>query len=156
MWSAISSIILGAIGWAGARLLFEPIKEIVDLRREAQECLIVFGNLSKDAAPDDRLQAAGTFRRIGAGLVSRHIAAWPWVAWFYHRCLHWDIYSAGTMLIGIGSSTLNEGLSHANASATVPLIRNCLQLPVLGEPTMIREMMDHAAWPAPLEPRNHF
>jgi hypothetical protein len=60
------------------------------------------------------------------------------------------------MLIGIGDSTLNEGFSHANASATVPLIRNCLQLPVLGEPTMIRELMEHARRPAPLEPGSHF
>jgi hypothetical protein len=65
MWAAIGSIVLGVIGWAGAKLLFEPIKEIVDLRREAQECLIVFGNLSKDAPPDDRGLAAGAFRRIG-------------------------------------------------------------------------------------------
>jgi len=32
-----ASIILGAMGWVLARLIFEPMKEIVDLRREAQE-----------------------------------------------------------------------------------------------------------------------
>jgi hypothetical protein len=56
------------------------------------------------------------------------------------------------MLIGIGNSTQNDGFSHANASPTVPLIRNCLQLPVLGEPTMIRELMENAGRPAPIEP----
>jgi hypothetical protein len=156
MWSALATIILGAIGWAGAKLLFEPIKEIVDRRREAQESLLIFGNLSKDAPSDERHLAAGTFRRIGAGLVSRHIAAWPWVAWFCDRCLLWDTYSAGTMLIGIGNSTLNDGFSHANASPTVPLIRSCLRLPVLGDPTMIREMMENAGRPAPLETGRHF
>jgi hypothetical protein len=152
MWSAIASIILGALGWACARLLFEPLKEIVDLRREAQECLIVFGNLSKDASPEDRRAAAEAFRRIGAGLVSRHIAAWPWVRWFSARCIRWDIHSAGTMLVGIGNTTRNEGFSHANASATVPLIRKCLRLPTPEEPPVMRELMAHAARPAPINP----
>jgi len=152
MWSAIASVILGALGWAGARLLFEPLKEIVDLRREAQECLIVFGNLSKDAPPDDRRAAAEAFRRIGAGLVSRYIAAWPWVQWFCDQCLRWDIHSVGAMLVGIGNTTRDEGFSHANASATVPLIRTCLRLPTPEQPPMIRELMAHAAQPAPINP----
>lgn len=154
MWSAIASVILGALGWAGARLVFEPLKEIVDLRREVQECLIVFGNLSKDASPEDRRAAAEAFRRIGAGLVSRYVAGWPWVQWFCARCIRWDIHSAGTMLIGIGNATRAEGFSHANASATVPLIRISLRLPTPEEPPMIRELMAHAARPAPINPGN--
>jgi hypothetical protein len=50
MWSALASIVLGAVGWGVTRLLFEPMKEIVDLRHEAQECLIVHGNLGKRSA----------------------------------------------------------------------------------------------------------
>jgi hypothetical protein len=156
MWSAIASIFLGAAGWAAARLLFEPLKEIVDLRREAQECLIVFGNLAADAPAHDRRTAAEAFRRIGAGLVSRHIAAWPWVQWFCARCLRWDIHSAGAMLVGIGNTTRDEGFSNANASAVVPLIRNCLRLPTPEQPPMIRELMAHAASPAPIEPGSLF
>jgi hypothetical protein len=138
----------------GARLLFEPLREIVDLRREAQECVIIFGDLSKDAPPDERRTAAEAFRRIGAGLVSRHIAAWPWVRWFYDRYLHWDIHSAGAMLIGIGNTTQFEGFSVANASPIVPLIRNCLKLPSLQKPPTIRELEAHAAQPAPIEPND--
>jgi hypothetical protein len=154
MWSAIASIILGALGWAGAKLLFEPLKEIVDLRREAQENLIVYGNLSKDAPQDDRRMAAEAFRRVGAGMVSRHIAAWPWVKWFCDRCVRWDIHSAGVMMVGIGSSTRDEGFSHANISPTVPLIRNCLRLPAPEQQPMIRELMAHAGRPAPIGPGN--
>ena len=120
---------------------FEPLKEIVDLRREAQECLLVFGNLSKDAASADRRAAAEAFRRIGAGLVSRHIAAWPWVKCFYGQCLHWDIHSAGAMLIGVAETTQSEGFSMANASPVVPLIRTSLQLPSPGQAPMIRELI---------------
>jgi hypothetical protein len=79
MWSAIASVILGVIGWALAKLLFEPLKEIIDLRREAQECLLVYGDLSRDAPSDERHAAAQAFRRVGAGLVSRHLAAYRWV-----------------------------------------------------------------------------
>jgi hypothetical protein len=49
MWSAIASFLLGVVCWALANLLVKPLQEIVDLRREAQECLIIYGNLSKDA-----------------------------------------------------------------------------------------------------------
>ncbi|HEV3186040.1 MAG TPA: hypothetical protein VGZ49_14235 [Xanthobacteraceae bacterium] len=143
---------LGALGWAFAKLLFEPVKEIVDLRREAQEALIVHGNLSKDASPDDRCAAAEAFRRVGAGLVSRGIAAYPWVKWFCETCLRLDIRSAGTMLIGIGNTTQFDGFSVANASPVVLLIRNALRLPSLEQPPMIRELMAHAGRPAPIEP----
>jgi hypothetical protein len=29
MWSALASIVLGAVGWGVTRLLFEPMKEII-------------------------------------------------------------------------------------------------------------------------------
>ena len=61
-WTTIITIVLGVIGWGIAHLPFEPIKAIVDLRCQAQECLIVYGDLSKDAADDERRQAAETFR----------------------------------------------------------------------------------------------
>jgi hypothetical protein len=80
------------------------MKEIVDLRREAQDCVIVYGNLAKDAPAEERRAASDAFRRIGAGLVSRHIAGYPWVR---GRCawLGWDIHSAGTIggVSGVGS-----------------------------------------------------
>ena len=37
MFAAMFSIILGVTGWIIAKLIFEPAKEILDLRREAQE-----------------------------------------------------------------------------------------------------------------------
>jgi hypothetical protein len=58
MWTVILTVILGGIGWLIANLLFGPLKEIIDLRRNAQEYLIANGDLSKDAAPDDRRNAA--------------------------------------------------------------------------------------------------
>lgn len=87
MWVAIATVLLGGLGWGIAYFLFEPLREIVDLRREAQECLIMHGNIAKDAPPDERRTAADAFRRVGAGLVSRHLTAYPWVAWSYGRWL---------------------------------------------------------------------
>lgn len=152
MWSAIASIVLGALGWAIAKLLFEPMKEIVDLRRETQECLIVHGNLPKDAPSEERRAAAESFRRIGAGLVSRHIAAYPWVSWWCRACLGWDIHSAGAFLIGIGNSTQFDGFSFASVSPTVSFIWKSLRLPDPEKPPMIRELQAHAAQPAPIAP----
>jgi hypothetical protein len=120
MWSAIFSVLLGALGWGATRLLFEPIKEIMDLRRETQECLIVHGNLSKDAPNQERITAANIFRRIGAGMVSRYIAAWPWVRFCCTNWLRWDIHSAGAMLISMGNSIQFEGYSLISVSPTVP------------------------------------
>jgi len=88
MGTALATIALGAFGWMIAKLLFEPMKEIADLGRQAQEVLIVYGNLSKDAPSEERRTAAQAFRGTGAGLVSRHIAAWAWVKWCYERRLH--------------------------------------------------------------------
>lgn len=38
MWTAIFTVILGGVGWVIAKLLFEPLKEIADLRHETQGC----------------------------------------------------------------------------------------------------------------------
>ncbi len=150
MWSVVGTVVLGALGWAIARLLFEPCKEIVDLRRQAQECLILHGYLPADAPADERLECASEFRKIGAGLVSRHIASYPWVRWCI-RYLGWDIHSAGAMLIGIGDSTRKEAFSNASLSATVALIRASLRLSPPEQAPMIRELLAHAARPAPLD-----
>jgi hypothetical protein len=150
--SVIISVVSGVCGWMIAKLFLEPVKEILDFRREAQECLIVYGDLSKDAPTDERRMAAEAFRRVGAGLVSRYIAAHPWVRWYVRR---WDIHSAGAFLIGIANSTQFEGFSHANASPTVRLIRDCLRLPSLGQPPMIRALMEDAAQPRPIENSRH-
>jgi hypothetical protein len=149
MWSALA-ILLGVLGWVIPKLLIEPGKEIFDLRREAQECLIVYGNLAKDAPDDERRSAGEAFRRVGAGLVSRHTAAPRWVAWWYER-LHWDINSAGALLIGLGNATQFRGFSQANLSSDVTLIRQCLLLRAPEQPSMIRAMMESAAQPRPNE-----
>jgi hypothetical protein len=154
MWSAMVSVILGVIGWMIAHLLFEPVNEIMTLRRDAQEALIIHGNLNKDAASEDRRAAADAFRRIGAGMASRYIAAYPWVRWFCGTCLRWDVYSAATMLLGLGDSTQFEGYSVAKDSPPVRLIRNCLRLPTPEQPPTLRALMEHAAGPAPIGPRD--
>jgi hypothetical protein len=52
--SALAAVFFGAIGWGITHFVFEPMQKILDLRREAQECLIYYGNLAKDA-PSKRL-----------------------------------------------------------------------------------------------------
>jgi hypothetical protein len=152
MWSAIASVVLGVCGWGLAKLLFEPLKEIIDLRREAQECLIVYGDLHKDAPADERRHGAETFCRIGAGLVSHHYAAYPWVTWDYTSGLRWDIHSVGEMLIRIGKGIQFTGYSWPNNSADVLLIRKSLRLPYPELSPLDRELMAHAGKPAPLDP----
>src|ERR1700730_7658125 len=142
MWSALASILLGVFGWVIPKLLIEPGKEIFDLRREAQECMIVYGNLSPEAPADERRTAAEAFRRVGSGLVSRHTAAFRWVTWWYERRLHWDINSAGSLLIGLGNATQFEGFSCANLSSSVTRIRECLRLRTPEPPPVIRVLME--------------
>jgi hypothetical protein len=74
MWSSLFTLGLGAGGWWISKFLFEPLKEIYDLRRDVQECLIIHGDLSKDAPEDQRGAAATTFLHLGAGLVARDLA----------------------------------------------------------------------------------
>jgi hypothetical protein len=147
MWSAILSILLGATGWGVTRLLFEPMKEIMDLRRETQECLIIHGNLSKDAPADERRAASDTFRRIGAGLVARHIAAWFWVRDCCSKWFRWDIHSAGLMLISLGNDIQFEGAIYSSDSPSVQLIRSGLGLATPPTPPMIQALWDHAGAP---------
>jgi hypothetical protein len=153
MLTAIATVALGGIGWIIAKLLFEPLKEIIDLRREAQECLLAYGDLSKDAPADDRRTAAEAFRRIGAGFVSRHYAPYPWANWTYDyvlRWLQWDIHGAGCLLISIGNGTQSAGFSWANSSPLVMLIRDNLKLPNPEASPIERALAENAAKPAPL------
>ena len=151
MWSALASIILGAVGWVLARLVFEPMKEIFELRREAQERLIIHGNLGKEATAEERQAASDAFRSIGAGLVSRHLAAYPWVRWCCAR-LCWEIHGAGALLISLGNSTQFEGFTLAHLSPTVVHIRNCLRLPKPQKPPIVQTLVEHASQPASTEP----
>jgi hypothetical protein len=152
MWSAVASFLLGVIGWVITKRFWEPFKEIIDLRREVQECLIMYGNLAKDTPLDDRRAAAEAFRSIGAGLISRHIASNRAVTWWCNTRQHWDIYSAGIMLLGIADNTQSNGFSFANASPTVSLIQQCLQLPTPGKPPMIMALEESASRPGIIHP----
>jgi hypothetical protein len=135
MFGGLVSIVLGVCGWMIAKLLFEPAKEILELRREAQEYLIIYGNLSADAPLEERRMAADSFRRVGAGLSSRHIAAYPWVRAAFRR-LSWDIHSAGELLLGLANGTQFQGFSRANTSPTAQFIRDCLRLPPIEQSAM--------------------
>jgi hypothetical protein len=95
--------------------------------------------------------AAEAFRRIGAGLLSRHIASYSWVQ-RYFEFRSWDIHSAGETLIGLGKRTQFDRFSHANASALVPLIRGNLGLPAPEASPYARALMANAAQPAPIPP----
>jgi hypothetical protein len=148
MWSSLFMLGLGVGGWWISKFLFEPLKEILDLRRDVQECLIIHGGLSKDAPDDQRAAAATSFSRLGAGLVARDLAAYSWVRWFCGKVLRLDIYSAGGLLIGISNN------SFASLSPTIPLIRQCLRLPAPRTPPMIRAMQEHAGQPGTLEPED--
>jgi hypothetical protein len=145
------SAFFGVSGWVFVNLVFGPLKEVFELRRETEECLIVYGDLSADAPPDERRMAADAFRRIGAGLLSRHVAAYRWVK-RYFEFRRWDIHSAGEMLISVGRGTQFEGFSHANASPLVPLIRKSLRLPPPEPSPLTRALMANAAEPAPITP----
>lgn len=149
MWAAVFSFLLGVLGWIVSRLFFEPIKEILDLRRETQEALIAHGDLQPDAPGEARRAAAATFRRIGTGLVSRYIAAYPWVNWLCRKCPSLDIHSAGELLIGLANSTEFGGYSRVRVSPTTPLIRTCLKLKTPPTPPTIQAMMDNMSRPAP-------
>jgi hypothetical protein len=153
MWSALSSIVLGIIGWWISKLVFEPVKELVDLRRETQEALLLFGNLDKDAPLPEREEAAATFRRLGAGFASRHLAAYPWVTWWCERILKWDIYSAGSSLMGIGHLVRFEGFSKPNLSPMIPTLRQNLRLPSPSHPRVFLDAMAQMGAAAP--PTDH-
>lgn len=142
MWSSIFMLTLGAAGWWFSKFLFEPLKEIYDLRRDIQECLIMHGDLPKDAPEDQRIAAATAFSRLGAGLVARHLAAYPWVQWVCAKIFGLDIYSAGGLLMGIGNDTRVAGFSFAGLSPTIHHIRRCLRLPAPTTPPTILALQE--------------
>jgi hypothetical protein len=132
MWSAIGSFLLGACGWVIARFLFEPFKEIMDLRRKTQAELIFQGNLSTGTSEEERADASVSFRRIGVDLTAQHLATYPWMRWICSFLLRWDVHSAGEMLITLGNSLQFEGFSMASpeVARTVNCIRKALRLPM--------------------------
>lgn len=142
MLSTVATIFFGAVGWLVTWFFFEPIKAIVDLRREAQECLIFHGNLAKNAPADERRAASDAFRHIGVRFVSRHIAAYPWVRWCC-TWLGWDIHTAGTLLIGLGNSTQFEDYSVAQFSPNIAHLRRCLKLGAPDPPQVLQSLVEH-------------
>jgi hypothetical protein len=136
--------------WVTDKLLLGPSKEICELRRSALECLTLYGALSKDASPEQRRIAGEEFRRIGAGLLSRHVTAGRLVRWWYESRKGWDIHSAGEMLISIGNGTEFGGFSFAAASPLTMLIRECLRFPAPEPSPIMRELMAHVSQPAPI------
>jgi hypothetical protein len=137
-WSTLASILLGGLlgvlGWVIPELVVKPGKEIFDLRREAQECMIVYGDLSKDAPDDEGRAAAKAFRRIGSGLVSRHTAAQRWVNWWCKHYQGWDINSAGFLLIDLANYTKSDPSSRSRLESHVGHIRRYLKLAPPQEP----------------------
>lgn len=134
MWATIFSFALGFGGWLFAKFIFEPYKEVYDLRREAAEALIIHGDLLPNAASDERREAAHAFQRIGAGLVARHFARhfaqYSPPDWAYIWPLFgWDIHSAGQLLLSLAQVTEKGGFSNANISPNVMIIRSALRLP---------------------------
>jgi hypothetical protein len=102
----------------------------------------------------DRRAASDAFRRIGAGLVSRYLAAaYPWVRWCC-AFVGWDIHHAGALLISLGNSTQFEGYSLANLSPPVADIRRCLNLPA-PNPPMLQTLIERAGQPGSIEPDDH-
>ncbi len=132
--NVIISVVSGVCGWMIAKLFLEPVKEIHDFRREAQECLLVYGDLSKDAPTDERRMAAEAFRRVGAGLVSRHTAAQRWVIWWCKHYQGWDINSAGALLIDLANYTKSDPSSPVRLESHVGHIRRYLKLDPPQEP----------------------
>lgn len=145
MWATIISFLLGFGGWLFAKFIFEPYKEVYDLRREAAEALIIHGDLAPNALVEERVAAAGAFRRLGAGLVARHFARhfaqYHLPDWLYiWPVLGWDIHSAGRLLLGLAQVTEKTGFSNANISPNVMMIRGALKLPA-PTPSSIEEAL---------------
>jgi hypothetical protein len=115
------------------------------------ECMIVYGDLPPDVPTEQRKLAGEAFRRIGAGLVSRHYSAYSWVRWFYTRApIAWDIHSSGERLIRIGNGIQFSQISSPNNLADVTLIRRSLRLPDPEPSPVDREVMALTAQPAPI------
>ena len=154
MWATIATIVLGAAGWVIARFLFEPYKEIRDLRVKAQEALIIFGNIGPSTPMDERLAAYEAFRRIGAGLVAREAAAPRRVGLFRQR---WDIRGAGEGLISLGNEIGIGSRGIAQLHSMASEIRDYLDLPTpKPSPSMQRALLKEGndTPPAPrVEPR---
>lgn len=148
MWPAVVSLFSAVGGWFLAKLLAEPLLSIYELRLNTQEVLILYGNLKADAPATERDAAAGRFRTVGAAMVTAHLAAWPWVRWFYRRLLRWDPYSAGELCMGFGR--LIEGrYSQLNLSPEMPDLRQLLRLPTPRATDRRRLLFHRAGWSDP-------
>lgn len=150
MISALAGFILGVLGWLAARLLFDPCKEIIDLRRKVQEYLIVYGNIGKDSTQEWRKEAANAFRTTGAALVAWHVASYPWLKWIYKDRLKWDIHSGGEFLISLGNSIEFEDAYVSSGFPTAYWIRQSLKLQPVQPSAVAQTLREHTSQAAPL------
>jgi hypothetical protein len=122
----------------------------VELRREAQKILIVHGNIGKDTPIKECQDTGDAFCRVGAALVSRHVAEYPWLRILYEKWLGWDIHSAGEFILGLGNEIKYADSYVSSVSPTVVLIRDALRLPPIRRSSVRAALEENAAMPGPL------
>jgi hypothetical protein len=123
------SLILGALGWGGAALVWQPIREINVIRIEVAAAILLYGNLSNNTLENDRILARDEFHRLGMKLMSHELAAWPWIKYIYQHWLKWDIYSSGKILKNIGDATIEQKLNYASNHPAMDDLMRRLCLP---------------------------
>lgn len=130
--SALSVILLGAIGWVALEFIGRPIRSFFDLRREIHRQLLFLANVPAVKPVDDYIRAGmsehqkalaairnveKTFRDLGTQMLAFGESEWP--AGRLIGLVGFDARAAGRALIGLSNNVNGYGAERADFRAGV-------------------------------------
>ncbi len=135
MWSAIASLLLGAIGWLVTSFFAKPLLDFLDLKKRVFEEIIFTGNIGAMVANEPAFEeAVDDLRRLGAQLQAT-AATDSIILRLFLAKRGYDLMKAGRGLIGLSNSLHTQDGSRALQTNSVQV---GLKLPRDYDDTMIQ------------------
>lgn len=109
MWSAIASVLLGALGWFATSFFAKPLLEFINLKSEVLEEMIFSANIDalSEGLPIYKT-AVESLRHLGAKVLATDVTA-PWLLRKFLDLWGYDLHTAGSNLIGLSNSLNVKG-----------------------------------------------
>jgi hypothetical protein len=107
--SAITTLLLGGVGWIGFNFFGKPIVTLRDNRRDAPQVAERYAYVGLHGSPSEALQLRALSALHDAGNALRaHVRERSVATRIYCRALHYDLEKAASALFGLGEAVRGQ------------------------------------------------